>query len=481
MRWLMPVLPLLASGAAYGQQPARLRVGSLDVSVAWRTRAEVWDWFTSPTGNSSYRFWHSLLRAGVGQTRPRVDWFIEGEQPTILGLPDDAVAAAPQGQLGLGGTYYVANRNHRNNAGLFLKQAFITIKGLGPASVKLGRFEYFDGLETRPSDPTLAAQVSGRVAHRLISNFGFTAVQRTFDGGQVALNGGHDNLTLFAGRPTAGIFQVDGMDEVRVDAYYAAYTRAIPAGSGGGVFRLFGLGYIDHRNTVLKTDNRAAGVRAGDLAEVRIATWGASYAHVVSTQTAGKFTLVLWGVLQRGSWGALSQRSSAYVGEIGWQPAIPTLKPAISLGYSCGSGDGDPNDARHGTFFQVLTTPRQYARFPFYNMMNNRDAYATLNLRPTPKLALRTEAHALSLASAADLWYSGGGVFQPATFGYSGRPSGGASRLAHVWDGSADYSVAAHVTVSLYYAHAWGGPVVASIYPTGKNAQFLYLETLVRF
>jgi hypothetical protein len=80
-----------------------------------------------------------------------------------------------------------------------------------------------------------------------------------------------------------------------------------------------------------------------------------------------------WGVVQTGSWGDLAQRAGAFVGEAGWQPPVKVLKPWLSAGYSYGSGDGNPNDSHHGTFFQVLTTPRQYARFPFYNMMNNED------------------------------------------------------------------------------------------------------------
>ena len=93
------------------------------------------------------------MRIGIGQTRERIDWFAEMEQPSILGLPNDAVVAAPQGQLGLGGTYYAANLNETNNASVFLKQAYVDFKHLGPARVKLGRFEYFDGTEVKAQRP----------------------------------------------------------------------------------------------------------------------------------------------------------------------------------------------------------------------------------------------------------------------------------------------------------------------------------------
>ena len=128
---------------------------------------------------------------------------------------------------------------------------------------------------------------------------------------------------------------------------------------------------------MLKTDNRPAPIRTSDLGKIEIATWGADYAHVFNTTNAGKFDFLVWGVVQTGSWGNLEQRAGSFVGEAGWQPPVKMLKPWISAGYSYGSGDGNPNDSRHGTFFQVLPTPRQYARFPFYNMMNNEDLYGT--------------------------------------------------------------------------------------------------------
>ena len=389
--------------------------------------------------------------------------------------------AAPQGQLGLGGTYYAANKNHSNNANGFLKQAFVNFKHFGPAGLKIGRFEYFDGLEVKAKDPLLAAVVQTRAAHRLISNFGFTAVQRTFDGVQFSLNSGPNNATFFAARPTAGIFQVNGMDELDVDAYYGAYTRSITNAHNAGQLRVFALGYIDHRTHVLKTDNRSAAARAADLGKVEIATWGADYAHVLNTTNAGKFDFLVWGAAQTGSWGSLTQRAYAFVGEAGWQPPVKALKPWVSAGYSYGSGDGNPNDSTHGTFFQVLTTPRQYARFPFYNMMNNEDWYGTLNLRPASKLALRTEVHALRLASASDLWYLGGGAFQPQTFGYTGRPSNGSRGLANVWDISTDYQFTRSFSANFYYGHAWGKSVIAKIYPKDANGQLIFLETNFHF
>jgi hypothetical protein len=457
------------------------KAGPFDISIDWRTRTEGWSWFEGNTGNSDYPFFDSQLRVGMGQRRERLDWFVEGETVSLLGLPSDAVAPAPQGQIGLGGTYYVANGNQTNNTGGFLKQAFVNFKHLGPASVKLGRFEFFDGLEVKPQDPWLATIIQTRVANRLISNFAFAAVQRSYDGGQFSWNAGSNNFTFFGARPTQGVFQVDGMDELDAEIYYGSFNHAVKTRNGAGALRIFAMGYVDDRNTVLKTDDRPLPVRTADLGKVEIATYGANYAHVLTTETAGKFDFVAWGALQSGSWGALTQRAGAFVAETGWQPPAKALKPWISLGYSYGSGDGNSKDSTNGTFFQVLTTPRAFARFPFYNMMNNEDAYATLNLKPWSKLGLRSEAHSLRLANAADLWYSGGGAFQPKTFGYTGRPSGGKQSLANVWDLSADYQVNRHFSTTIYYGHAWGKSVIEHVYPRNPNGQLAFLETNFHF
>jgi len=461
--------------------PAKHKLGPLEISVNWRTRAEGWNWFEGNTGNSDYGLWNSLLRVGIGQTGESLDWFIEGEQPSILGLPDGAVVAAPQGQLGLGGTYYAANNNHTNEANGFVKQAFVNFKGLGPVGLKVGRFEYFDGAEVKPSDPLLATVIQTRISSRLISNFGFSAVQRAFDGVQFSVNSGQDNLTLFGARPTEGVFQVKGMDELDVDMYSGAYTRSISTKRNSAELRVFAMGYIDHRTLVLKTDNRPQAVRAADQGKIEIGTYGLDYAHVFNAEHAGKFDFLLWGALQGGSWGNQTQHAAAFVGEAGWQPPVTVLKPWISAGYSYGSGDGDPNNGRHSTFFQLLPTPRQYARFPFYNMMNNEDLYATLNVRPLSKLSFRTEGHTLRLASASDLWYLGGGAFQPKTFGYTGRPSNGNRGLANVWDASADYQFTHSFSATLYYGHAWGKGVIEAIYPKSANGQLIFLETNYHF
>src|SRR5215470_5610337 len=120
-------------------------------------------------------------------------------------------------------------------------------------------------------------------------------------------------------------------------------------------------------------------------------------------------------------------------------------------------------------------------RFPFWNMQNSGDFYGSVVFEPIPKLVVRSELHALRLANASDLWYLGGGAFQPRTFGYTGRTSNGNRSLANMWDISGDYQATKTFSVGLYYGHAWGKSVVASIYPRNPDGQMAYLETNFRF
>ncbi|MGH9720871.1 MAG: hypothetical protein ACRD8O_11715 [Bryobacteraceae bacterium] len=46
-------------------------------------------------------------------------------------------------------------------------------------------------------------------------------------------------------------------------------------------------------------------------------------------------------------------------------------------------------------------------------MMNNEDPFGMLTIRPHAGVTVKSEVHALRLANQNDLWYAGGGAFQP--------------------------------------------------------------------
>ena len=102
-------------------------------------------------------------------------------------------------------------------------------------------------------------------------------------------------------------------------------------------------------------------------------------------------------------------------------------------------------------------------------------------LRPHKQVTTSTEFHSLALANRNDLWYSGGGAYQPWTFGYTGRAAGGAQSLANLWDTSVEYRIRPSIAATGYFGYAVGGTVMAAIYPKGKDGTLGYLELNYRF
>lgn len=456
------------SAAGLAQKP------TFNASV--RLRAESWGWFDTPLAKDSYLFGGALARLAVSQQRSTLGWRLEVAAPALIGLPEDAIAPAPRGQLGLGASYYAANDGEENVASIFLKQAFIRL-GVAPGKTgafgRAGRFEFIEGLETTPANATLAALKRDRVAHRLIGNFGFSHVQRSADGVHIGYETAPYNFTAAAFRPTRGVFDVDGWDDLDIKVGYAAVSRTSATQAKGADMRLFAIYYDDNRD-VLKVDNRPLPLRTEDREDISLWTFGAHYARVMA---AGKttFDVLLWGALQTGDWGTLDHGAHAFAVEAGVQPAIAqSLKPWLRAGYNRTSGD-DSADGDHGTFFQLLPTPRIYARMPFYNMMNMEDAFASLILRPSARVTLRADARMLRLASDADLWYAGGGAFEKETFGYAGRGAQGSTDFANLFDISADLRLSNNLTATGYVALARGGDVIDRIY-AGSSASFGYLE-----
>jgi hypothetical protein len=464
------------------QSAAPIKLGSLTVTGSLRLRLEDWDWFDTKAADGDYTFGAALLRLAVGQQKERFDWQVEGAFPLLIQLPEHAIAPAPQGQLGVGANYYAANL--RQDGSAILKQAFVRMKGIAgdkPSSLRVGRFEFADGTELTPADATLATLKRDHIAHRLIGPFTFTHVGRSFDGAQYARNNKASNFTFLAARPTEGVFQLRSMKELDVDFYYSAFTKPFKAKGSESEARLFALHYHDGRGA-LKTDNRAALARAADGENIRLTTLGGHYIGAYQTATS-KFDLLLWGVGQFGDWGRLDHRAGAIAVEAGFQPTrfASRIKPWLRAGYFRSTGDGDPTDGSHTTFFQGLPTPRIYARFPFYNQMNSQDIFAQLRLKPHARLSLRTDIHYLRLSNARDLWYQGGGAFQKTSFGYVGRPSGGKKTLGTLFDLSLDYSVASRTALTFYIAGVTGSSVARGVYPLGNSARYAYLELTQRF
>jgi len=465
----------IAATALCHAQPTPSNGPPVSISVYDRTRVDTWQWFAAPPESETYSYVESLLRLGVAQRIRRWDWQLELAQPAVLGLPKDAVSPVlAQGQLGLGGTYYASNGNNTDPAAAFLKQGFLRYHFHGTdKNLRIGRFEFFDGQETKPKNQPIGWLQTNRIAQRLIGNFGFTNAQRSFDGVDGHFGARTWDVTAMAGRADQGVYNMNGNPELNVDIQYIAFSKH--EFKQHLLWRAFGIGYHDGRTGILKTDNRALAVRQADKKNIRIGTYGGDFLTDLPAGP-GQLDFLFWGVLQNGSWGTQDHSAGAAAVEGGYRLSKVATTPWLRGGWFRGSGDNNPTDSHHNTFFQILPTPRIYARFPFYNLMNSKDEFVQIIDKPTKRLELRGDLHWLQLTSSSDLWYLGGGAFDNKVFGYVGRPSNGHSSFASVADISADWQATKTVALNFYYANARGKSAIAAIYPVDRNAQYGYVE-----
>ncbi len=466
-------------GSAPEVHPVQL--GSVTISGELRGRGQGWNWFLGDTRNR-YAFGQSELLLGISQQKSRYGWKIELEQPTLFKLPTDALTPGTNLPLGLGAIYYAANGNHRNAAGIFLKQGYLSVRGIdrNHSTLRLGRFDFREGEEKTPVSPDLAWLVRHRIAQRLIGDSYWTSISRSFDGVHFSEDfTEYTNVTFMAGRTTAGVWQTNGMPDLDVDVLYAAYTREFPTAHTGSELRVFAMGYHDGRG-LLKVDNRPLAARAADTSNIRIGTFGVNYALVAPIPYVGKWDLVVWGAQQVGQWGVLNHWANSATFELGWRPPIPWIHPWLRAGAFFASGDGNPSDSRHTTFFQPLPTENQYARMPFYTLQNTEDYTGQVILQPTRKLLLHSEIHKVKLHSVNDEWYLGSGAFQSTCFGYIALPDNGHRGLGNYVDVNIDYQATSHFGLR-YYIGAMSGKGAETARPTGRKGGFTYLEMAYRF
>lgn len=480
--WTLATAPVLGQSpaAAIPAVPANT-VSPVKATAYLRERTNATQWFAATPNAEVYGHQDSLLRLSIEQRVHRFDYQMELSNSAELALPDDAVSpVGAQGQLGLGGTYYAANgSDNQYPVAASFKQGYLRYHFRRDANtLRLGRFEFFDGQETTPKNTTLLWLQNNRIQQRLVGNFGFSNGQRSFDGVEGKLGGETWNLTAMGGRAVQGVFNMNANPELDVDLQYLAYTRYLA--KKRLLVRGFALGYHDGRTGLVKTDNRPLAARQADHTNIRIGSYGMNAAAAIP---AGKNTvdLMFWGVLQNGRWGVQDQASGGFAVEGGYRLTGVRSQPWLRGGALRTTGDTHPTDGTHNTFFQVLPTPRVYARFPYFNQMNSSEQFVQFIDKPSKRLDLRTDLHFLQLTSPVDSWYQGGGAFDRKVFGYTGRPANSHGSFSTLYDISLDCAVTPQVSFTTYYAHSFGKSVVAAIYPRDRDANYGFFELTYRY
>jgi len=443
------------------------------------TRAELWHFFEPPAGggNNEYAYAANRLQLGVRRTARRVDLTAALQYVQFGGLPADAVGPGP---LGLGAAYF-AHSGRSDSHQVYLRYLNARVKDLGPGlSLQAGRMPYSSGSESTSGNPKIEAVKRQRVDARLVGEFEWSIYQRAYDGIRIDLSRRGWNSTFSAFRPTQGGFEDAAGASINDVTVLGGNATIKPQLFDRGVeWQVFGFRYIDDRHVAARPDNSG---RSAERVDVAINTFGTTIVAASEPRNGHQWDALLWVVGQTGSWFGQTHRASSVAAELGHQWTMAGWQPWLRAGILRASGDDDPTDDRHGTFFQMLPTVRRYSQTAAYSQMNHTDLFAHAVLRPTDPLTIRADFHRVGLASSRDLWYSGSGATQSrgTLFGFSTRPSNGSTHLGTIVEGSTDYIVSPHWSVSCYAGVIRGGDVVRRSF-VGRTMTFGFLESTIQF
>lgn len=430
-----------------------------------RSRGEAVDWFgnimfrgVEVPRTSTYGLFSNRFQLGLLLTH--ADWLeamVQYQDVTVVGVPGNSV--------GIGYGYYVNSPSPSQHSG-YLRQGWLKLNSDG-FYVSGGRMLFSDGNLGGARQKNLKWLQENRLSQRLIGILDFSAAGRSFDGGTVGFQNEHVEVAGFGFNPTFGGLNLQGMNTIQ-DIVLGGVSLNLKDSSavGNTIAQLAWYTYQDTRPMVTVVDNQPGLPSPG--AHIDIHTIAAHAAHVFEGDE-GHFDLSAFGYGQLGRWQQLDQRAWAFGVELGYQWPKVWSSPWLRVGINSGSGDDDPYDGTHGTFFQMIPSVPLHAHFPFYNMMNVREVFAQLLMRPLPNVGVKTEFHSLSLNSADDLYYSGSGANGAQGFGYFGSPSHGQTDLAFLADMGVTVYLSKNVTTNFFFGHAFGQGVLQRNYSSPQG------------
>ncbi|MCY4513754.1 MAG: alginate export family protein, partial [Candidatus Tectomicrobia bacterium] len=129
-------------------------------------------------------------------------------------------------------------------------------------------------------------------------------------------------------------------------------------------------------------------------------------------------------------------------------------------GINTASGDDNPGDDVHRTFFNALPSNFFYYgmanQVTFQNLVN---WFAQLRLNPAPGLAVQVFLHRFWLANANDSRYFGPGAFNRSALGFNSSPSNGSRDVGTEVDLIVTYRLGGQWSLFFGYAYLKGGDV----------------------
>jgi len=439
-----------------------------------RLRDEYWNTFQKQNTDTDRIYNFFLIR-----TRGWLDFKWDNLKIHVMGQGVKAFGFPENGAFGPGVLYFNASDQKTNPGNFQIGEAFIQYRGSDGFYFQGGRIPIREGREVLyKSAPKLNWVIKKRLSERLIGTWDWTNIGRRFDG----VTGGYQNenydLNFFGSWVTFGGFDIDDglwkdLDNVIVAGGSITFKKDILLQNTQ--FKIFDYYYFDNRNPAIAL--------AGD--DLKINTIGVNLVGAYEAGT-GEVDLLLWFALQFGDFGNESQKALAFIAETGYQFIHTPWKPWIRTGFAYASGDGDPDDSDHGTFFNYVPTNHKfYGNIDANAFSNLMDAYLQFIVSPHKQVMIAVDGHLFWLASEDEVWIGGSGPFNNSVFGYAFRNPVDGKDIDRNIGGEIDLTLVVKVheylTFQFGYSHFFGGDGVSVVFDKEDQLDWFYAQATINF
>jgi hypothetical protein len=450
-----------ASGSARAEKP------ELKALVDLRWRQEKLDTLSAnPILDPTYSFGNLRLRFGLDVNWSRISAHGLGQAAGSYSLPAN-------GSSGIGTTYFTASGGEDVSPGqMGLAELSVRFEITDSLSASGGRLAHKEGVETLTGNSRFDWIKLARLSERLIGTWDWVNVGRRFDGGEAALDRESWKLSAFGARVLqGGVDYQHAFERLEgVDVYSFVLTSKRGAWLPGGEVRLFNIAYRDARSSTRTSlgDRLLIDGLGGSLVEIYPAG-------------PGELDILAWVTYEFGHFGVMSHHAMAVIGEGGYAWPKAPFAPWVRGGLAYASGDGDPGDQDHETFFNMVPTNHKfYGDQDLSALQNLTNVYGQLRLQPHPRLVLNFEGHFFRLSDGADAWYGGSGPANNQEFGYVARlpHGGGQTSIGTEWDFTLTWMPRAILGVQVGASHFEGGEVAQALFPIKDSTTWLHLQAV---
>jgi len=440
-----------------------------------RLRNELWNTFEKQGVSTDRTYDFFLVRA-----RGFIDVFWSNFTFHLMGQGVKAFNLPRNGAFGPGPLYFSASENDTGPGNFQIAEAYLQIKDLPVLGfyLKGGRIGFQDGAEVLYGEPKIDWVIKARLSERLIGNWDWVNIGRRFDGGTLGYGNRVFELNVLGVSVLQGGYDFDDglwKELGHVVVLGGSFTLKKDVILPDTQFKVFNYFYFDNRTPAKEL--------AGD--NLKVNTTGIS---IVGAYDAGpgQVDLLLWFAFQLGKFGDLDQRALGFIGEIGYQFLHVPLKPWLRAGVAYASGDGDPDDSDHGTFFNMVPTNHKwYGYADAVAFSNLEDYYLQLILTPHNKVTFAIDGYLFRLASDDEFWISGSGPFNNEVFGYAFNKPLVGEDIKRNLGGELDFTLSIKpvdfLSLDIGYSHFFGGRGVDVVFDEEDQLDWFYVQTEVSF